>query len=166
MIEWQLPVPPKIRIFMWLVSHNTILTKDNLVKKGWTGSTQCQFCYHLEYVDHLFILCNLAQQVWFWLEKSQNVIYQWHTWEDLIKFADTLGASDCAGFLIVLSVVVWTLWKHRNDLCFNNSSIKTARNLIPMIKSLCCYWTENLKKKVKDAVDAWLPVIEDVIPIQ
>ena len=32
---WKLPIPPKIRIFMWLVMHNRILTKNNFHKRGW-----------------------------------------------------------------------------------------------------------------------------------
>jgi hypothetical protein len=31
---WKLPIPPKIRAFMWLVAHKKILTKISLVKKG------------------------------------------------------------------------------------------------------------------------------------
>lgn len=33
MLWWNLSVPPKIRVFMWLISHNIILIKDNLAIK-------------------------------------------------------------------------------------------------------------------------------------
>jgi hypothetical protein len=30
---WKLKIPPKIQFFLWLVVHNKILTRDNLVKR-------------------------------------------------------------------------------------------------------------------------------------
>jgi hypothetical protein len=30
---WNLKVPPKIHLFMWLMMHNKTLTRDNLVKR-------------------------------------------------------------------------------------------------------------------------------------
>jgi hypothetical protein len=39
---------------MCLVSQNVILTKDNLVKHKWKGSTTCAFCSENENSRHLF----------------------------------------------------------------------------------------------------------------
>jgi hypothetical protein len=89
----------------------------------------------------------------------------WHTWEDILHFAQTLDSANGTGFMIVLSAVSWSIWKHRNEVCFTNCHIKTARSLILLIKTLCGYWTGALKKKVKDVVGEWLPVIEDAIPL-
>ena len=40
---WKIKVPLKIKVFMWFVHKQVILTKDNLVKRNWTGSTRCSF---------------------------------------------------------------------------------------------------------------------------
>ena len=72
---------------MWLVTHNTILTKDNLALKGWVGDPKCQFCLKNETIDHLFIQCTLAQQVWFWSGKSQLVMQTQSDWDTIINFA-------------------------------------------------------------------------------
>jgi zinc-binding in reverse transcriptase len=37
-IWWPLSVPLKNKVFIWLVSHNKILTKDSLHKRGWIGT--------------------------------------------------------------------------------------------------------------------------------
>lgn len=34
---WKGKICPKIKVFMWLVGNKAILTKDNLLKKNWTG---------------------------------------------------------------------------------------------------------------------------------
>jgi hypothetical protein len=51
---WKAKIPLKIKIFMWLVSQNVILTKDNLVKRKWKGSNSCAFCNENESSQHLF----------------------------------------------------------------------------------------------------------------
>jgi zinc-binding in reverse transcriptase len=43
-ITWTAYSPLKIKIFLWLVQHNRILTKDNLHNKCWQGDTKCIFC--------------------------------------------------------------------------------------------------------------------------
>jgi zinc-binding in reverse transcriptase len=42
---------------MWLASKNRILTKANLVKKGWVCATQYSFCSAEKIVDHIFVQC-------------------------------------------------------------------------------------------------------------
>jgi zinc-binding in reverse transcriptase len=35
---WILKIPLKVKLFLWLAIKNRILTKDNLIKRGWHGS--------------------------------------------------------------------------------------------------------------------------------
>ena len=37
-------IPTKIKIFLWLLLNNAILTKDNLIKRKWVGDPVCYFC--------------------------------------------------------------------------------------------------------------------------
>jgi zinc-binding in reverse transcriptase len=60
---WSLHVPLKIKIFIWLVQKYKILTRNNLIEKGWIGSTQCYFCVQDESVIHLCLDCPFVQQV-------------------------------------------------------------------------------------------------------
>ena len=109
--------------------------------------------------------CDLAQQIWFWLGKSQDVMHEWHTFGDILLFACKLNISDRICFLIVLCAVCWTLWKYRNDSCFNNCAARTARTLILQIKSLLSYWSGNVKARIQQGVEEWMPVVEDAIPL-
>jgi hypothetical protein len=34
---WKGKIPAKIKIFMWLLESNAILTKDNMIKRKWLG---------------------------------------------------------------------------------------------------------------------------------
>lgn len=51
---WKAKVPLKIKIFMWLLENNNILTKDNLIRRNWKGDKFCAFCNEEETIDHLF----------------------------------------------------------------------------------------------------------------
>jgi hypothetical protein len=61
---WKMKVPLKTKIFMWFVQRKEILTKDNLLKRNWQGSSKCCFCDHDETVQHLFVKCPFAKIIW------------------------------------------------------------------------------------------------------
>jgi hypothetical protein len=51
---WSLKHWPKISIFLWLVVHDSILTWDNLTKRGFTGPSICHlFLAEEETMNHL-----------------------------------------------------------------------------------------------------------------
>jgi zinc-binding in reverse transcriptase len=61
---WALKIPLKNKLFLWMVLHNKILTKDNLIKRGWSGHTSCAFCIFTESVDHIFFNCTFITDFW------------------------------------------------------------------------------------------------------
>jgi hypothetical protein len=54
---WRLKVQLKIKIFMWYMRKEVVLTKDNLIKRIWGDSKQYYFCLHDETIQHLFYDC-------------------------------------------------------------------------------------------------------------
>ena len=58
---WKAKIPYKIKIFMWLVENNAIITKDNLIRRHWIGVPACYFCHEDETIDHLFFQCSIAK---------------------------------------------------------------------------------------------------------
>jgi hypothetical protein len=61
---WKVPIPLKIKIFMWYVYKGVVLTKNNLAKRNWDGSKQYNFCCRDEGIQHLFFNCLYARFVW------------------------------------------------------------------------------------------------------
>ena len=49
---------------MWFFNRKVLLTKDNLLKRQWAGCGKCVFCGSNETIEHLFISCQLACQIW------------------------------------------------------------------------------------------------------
>lgn len=151
---------------MWLVTQNRILTKDNLRHRGWLENTQCHFCTEEESGTHLFLLCPLIQQVWYWMGISQYIYKQWHTFQDIINFACSLKGKQQKAFLIVFSALTWTIWKIRNDICFQQKNHKTFKTIILLIISLVAYWLGNVPQLIQDLVPLWLPANMEEIPLQ
>jgi hypothetical protein len=69
---WQLSVPPRIHVFLWLLANNKTLTRDNLHKRRHVEDRTCLFCSDLESVDHLFFKCFVVSQIWHYLSVQSS----------------------------------------------------------------------------------------------
>ncbi|KAG2598168.1 hypothetical protein PVAP13_5KG505028 [Panicum virgatum] len=61
---WKAKIPQKIKFFMWFLHHDSILTRENMVKRKWQGDSTCVFCACLETSDHLMFECCVARVTW------------------------------------------------------------------------------------------------------
>ncbi|KAL4295874.1 hypothetical protein GQ457_12G003750 [Hibiscus cannabinus] len=62
---WKLPVPQRIRVFVWLVFHRRLLTNDERARRHLTSSDRCSICNNgTETMDHVLRLCPSVRQVW------------------------------------------------------------------------------------------------------
>ena len=66
-------MPPRIKVFMWFALRKSILTKDNLLHRGWKGDEKCPFCGREESINHLFISCSVARLLWNILKSAFNL---------------------------------------------------------------------------------------------
>lgn len=56
-LNWETKCPLKVHIFMWLVANDTILTWNNLQRRGWEGPSPA-LCYLApEDGNHLLLTC-------------------------------------------------------------------------------------------------------------
>jgi hypothetical protein len=51
---WELKAPLKIKVLLWYIRREVILTKDNLAKRNWHGDISCCFCHKPKTIMHLF----------------------------------------------------------------------------------------------------------------
>ena len=77
----------------------------------------------------------------------------------IIIFAVTLPKHEKTAFLMVLSALCWTIWKHRDELCFQNAHLKTGQNIIFLIISLLKYWlgAKKTKQQIREGAQVWMP---------
>ncbi|KAJ4807034.1 RNA-directed DNA polymerase (reverse transcriptase)-related family protein [Rhynchospora pubera] len=135
----KLIAPPRVKIFLWLLLLDRLLTQENLSIRNWPSNGGCPCCPGnvQETSLHLFLLYPFARSIWdltqqhlsfpmllfptnlqgFWL---QNIINLGAAW-------DTIRAA-----------VSWTIWKERNNRIFS-SSVKPPSVLVRDILSLVCF---------------------------
>ena len=93
---WKMKIPLKIKIFGWYLRRGVILTKDNLVKRNWHGSTRCVFCHQDETIKHLFFQCQFARSIWSVIQVA-STLYPPPVWPRslAIGFMVSVQGSSC-----------------------------------------------------------------------
>lgn len=134
---WDVKLPLRLKVFLWLMLKRSILTKDNLIYRGWVGDKTCMFCGADESINHLFFFCPLSRYIWnylcctFGLPSPPVDIGQLFTvW--VKKFARRPRKLVLFG----LVAIFWTIWKVHNSACFQRNWPAKHVSAIHVI----CHW--------------------------
>jgi hypothetical protein len=136
---WKIKVPLKIKVFLWLLHREAILTKDNLVKTNWHGNIMCCFCDSVETIQHLFFDCALGKFIWrviqitFGLSIPLNIKHVFSEW------VQRMNEKDKKLLYVGLGAMVWSIWLSRNDLVFNKTPISSYMQVMFRVT----YWTRT-----------------------
>ena len=61
---WKIKEPPKIHVFLWLLSKNMLMTVDNLSHRGVSKPQECQFRLEHKSIHHLLFDCVVVKYDW------------------------------------------------------------------------------------------------------
>jgi hypothetical protein len=114
-VVWKIHVPFIIHIFLWLLAKNKILTRDNVAKRKELDNRSCMFCLESETADHLFFKCCVACSIWDIVAEIMGVDVV-RDFESLAKW--WIKGDNYNAITVLHAVVLWTLWKKRNNVCF------------------------------------------------
>ncbi|WMV47891.1 hypothetical protein MTR67_041276 [Solanum verrucosum] len=124
---WKGKIPHKVACFTWLVASQAVLTQDNLMKRGKQLCSRCFFCEaEVETVNHLFQHCKVTGKLWQWFINLRGIGWAMprHTSEVLACWnRDGNQSEHKERWNIVPACIWWTIWKERNQRCFENKSI-------------------------------------------
>jgi zinc-binding in reverse transcriptase len=161
-------MPLKIKIFLWLVQKNMILTKHNMLKRGWTGNTSCIFCNDIESVEHLFIHCTVASCLWNWISHHNN--FRFHDHRVSIKVLWSIDYcipfKDSNLYELLRGAVLWVIWNERNRITFEGGNSKSLRTLVGMIISLIRFWSQISYKENLDVIYSIIPHNVNLLSMQ
>jgi hypothetical protein len=59
---WNLVIPPRVQLLLWLLSKDKIPTRDNLSTRRKVADPTCVFCSELETANHLLFECVVAKR--------------------------------------------------------------------------------------------------------
>ena len=121
---WKQKISSRIAFFVWIAALGKSLTIDNLRKRKVWILDWCYMCKcNGELVDHLFLHCLVAMDLWSIILGLFGVIW--------VMLQSILGLLACGqgsfgrhrnGYIwsIVPHCLMWCLWRERNSRCFEN----------------------------------------------
>jgi len=140
---------PKIRIFLWQLCHHALPSRGTLLRRGIQLDPVCPACREdFEDSDHIFMSCPMAHKVW-----ELAVTHQWlpnipfaHTGASLSEELHLLAQNQYPQLSRVV-LLLWSIWKSRNALVFNNESTSPMGTLLRAKRS----WAEWMIRKSSSA---------------
>ena len=139
---WKLIIPPRIHIFLWLLSRNKLLTRDNLGEKRELQDQTCLFCCEIESVNHLFFDCCVAKAIW----SEISILMDKEVGQDFESVARWWISNNKNEILnCVCAATLWVLWKLRNGLCFQGKCWRGVEPILGSVARMLERWEVLLK---------------------
>eukprot|EP00253_Pinus_taeda_P007997 PITA_07997 len=138
---WGSSTWPKVSTFLWLLSHNRILTWDNLRKRSFSGPSICLNCKQVEETSiHLLQHCHLGRQLW---EKAIFRCQKYHRVQGDLKatlrnWQQSPYQSRLLNLLwqLIPGLLMWNIWKERNRRIFKNQYQTVDQIWIILLRNL------------------------------
>ena len=106
---------------MWFVHRKVILTKDNLLKRRWNRCKKCTFCESDETVEHLFIDCPFARNIWKLIHFTYNISPPSSIANMFGTWLTGVEKQTKARIRIGVCAFIWAIWNCQNDIIFNKT---------------------------------------------
>ncbi|KAK1300723.1 hypothetical protein QJS10_CPB13g01370 [Acorus calamus] len=129
---WQWRIPLKVKIFLWLIFQQRVLTKSYRSKWRPHMDTTCECAADTEMVEHLFCSCPALLQLWNLISVATSSRVCIQNMEDLwthMVLAPNLGdeAVQVKVARIIILAAVWAIWLIRNGVIFRNQRVSRGR---------------------------------------
>jgi hypothetical protein len=142
---WKCPAPSKVSAFAWQLLHDRVPTRGNLVRRriiDTVGDNSCVLCGEcMESSLHLFLYCQVATKVWVGVFKWLDLPFTLpHNLFSILNYFNSIGGKKLRkGLRMIWNAVVWSLWRHRNAVLFENGNINSVE-VLEAVKVLSWKW--------------------------
>ncbi|CAL1354334.1 unnamed protein product [Linum trigynum] len=143
---WKLQVPERVRCFMWLVAHSRISCNEQRVKRHLSPSPFCYRCSsQVETPIHILRDCPPAAFLWTRTVPGERqhefFSLQLEPWIAANLLMEEEKMVDDIPWNSFFSVVVWNLWKNRNEGVFKGiNKTLSPPSLTQAIKIKASLW--------------------------
>lgn len=133
---WKMKVPPRMKVFGWLVYYKKILTAENLMKRGWNMPSMCVLCREKEEsIKHLFSECTFSIQLYESLSRVMHLTTR--RWKEILEEIEApLWVVSKKGDLRtreILLIALFICWRERCSRIFREET-KTINELTEEVK--------------------------------
>ena len=146
---WKMKIPLKIKIFAWYLRRGVVLTKDNLVRRNWQGSTKCCFCHHEETIKHLFFECQFARSIWSTIQVASSLYPPSSVTNIFGNWLHGIDNRDRVHIRVGAIALLWSLWLCRNNAVFD-AKMSSPMQVIFHCAHLLREWSTLQKPEHRD----------------
>jgi hypothetical protein len=109
-----------MKIILWRISHDCLPTGFQLCRRHIPATDTCIFCNRVERVEHTFLFCSYAEEVWEAIKDCYGIHLQRRFFLSPRQWLfDVL--ERCSGVqTTAITLTFWHLWKAKNDARNNN----------------------------------------------
>jgi hypothetical protein len=150
---WKLFVPPKQIHFIWRILNNAVPVKEKLFRKGIKCVPLCSYCNsNLETMDHIFLECEWAKQAW--LASPLTINTEQGKIKHIQDWIEYMISETKAEDLQIISTILYSIWKARNDREFNGKFIPPDTMMQRAIQVLHEFQSNQSSKALPHPKDA------------
>jgi hypothetical protein len=141
---------------LWYLNKGVTLTRDNLIRRNWTGNAKCAFYTCDETIQHLFLDCHYARFLWRALQFTFGIHRPSIINDMFINWLLSIGHKNRKQILVGATALCWAIWTSRNDIIFDNSPLPIYMQVLFRATHWCRLWVllqpcEEITNKMKDA---------------
>ena len=131
-VVWFKGTVPKLAFTMWIANYDRLPTMARLAAWGLPVSPTCAFCSRFDETrDHLMLSCDYSQDVWTEVllrcNPSSTTFTMFTNWQELLSWIrEPLSKSLKLLRKLAVQLVIFHLWKQRNNLRHNQISLPAA----------------------------------------
>lgn len=146
---WNLHISPKIKMFLWKLFQQALPVGEILMARNITTENRCPRCGTSESIDHLFLHCQFAKDVWqaapfaTAFEYSGLIDLQ-NVWLNLCDRNCLPPTGLASGHLAPW--ILWQIWCARNQCIFGGNLLSAGETLTKAV-TLAKEWTNSQEKK-------------------
>ncbi|KAF5193311.1 hypothetical protein FRX31_017102 [Thalictrum thalictroides] len=152
-LVWEVSIPTNVKLFIWALLWERVLTIDNLNGRGIAIHNACALCNQCEEsINHLFFGCPLVLDIWYGLVghiprmggilNHDNPKAFLTNWPKL----NNRGIGE-ASWCLVPYATLWVVWCIRNHIIFENGVFEVEK-VIMRVKGTIWAWLDMLCRKV------------------
>ena len=142
---WNLHTSPKIKMFLWKLFQQAMPVGEILIRRGIPTDGLCKRCGTLESIDHLFLHCPYAEEIWRTAPFATTVVASGLI--DLKSVWLNLYGRSCLPPTGIVSGqlapwILWQIWCARNQLVFEGKTT-SAEETMTKAMSMAREWTNS-----------------------
>ncbi|CAD6213646.1 unnamed protein product [Miscanthus lutarioriparius] len=156
---WKTSAPPRVQLFMWLLSQKRIQCRVNLHRKHIVPNATCEVRGEAdESPEHIINGCHVARQFWTKIRVNMTLGFD----------VSQLHKLDCPNsvprqeFGTFIALSCWQLWKRRDAFVFRSEQ-PSVQHLLGTCRSEAEQWRVRLPRKKRPIVDTWCRLFHETM---